>query len=74
MTVVAIPSHKIKMARLQQPSDNDPAFRAMDRILARSFVRELLRRRARSPLSPFGAPRTYQPRQVCSVFSHPPRR
>ncbi|KAH9916910.1 uncharacterized protein B0H18DRAFT_1123897 [Fomitopsis serialis] len=51
MTRLASP----KMARMQQLSnehDQERNFRELDRILARSFVRELLRHRARQPSGP----------------------
>ncbi|TFY56399.1 hypothetical protein EVJ58_g7670 [Rhodofomes roseus] len=53
------------MARLQQMSDEhdqERNYRALDRILARTFVRELLRHRARQPASPPNAERTLRPR------------
>jgi len=62
MTRVATPSLTQKMARLQQTtSSDDLSFRAMDRILARTFVRELLRRRSSQSANISGS-QTYKPR------------
>lgn len=67
MTVVVAAPSTHKMTRVHRhptssPGNDEFAFRAMDRVLARTFLRELLRRRERQSGGPANAPRTYQPR------------
>ena len=54
----------MKMAKMQLSNDHDQEhnFRALDRFLARTFVRELLRQRSRQAATGPSNERTLRPR------------